>query len=108
MDEQDKLGAERDGGIKSGLLTHSAEYGAAKRLSQFPERIKLAAGKMEPSIVSRYLIDLAQAFNRFYHECPVLIDDRELREARGALVKCVQITLHNGLRLLGLQAPERM
>ncbi|WP_397334175.1 arginine--tRNA ligase [Paenibacillus macerans] len=108
LDEQDKLGAERDGGVKSGLLTHPAEYGVVKRLSQFPQRIKLAAGKMEPSIVSRYLIDLAQAFNRFYHECPVLVDDRELREARVALVKCVQITLHNGLRLLGLQAPERM
>lgn len=108
MDEQDKLGAKRDGGVNSGLLTHPAEYGVVKWLSQFPEWIKLAADKMEPSIISRYLIDLAQAFNRFYRECAVLVDDLELREARLALVKCVQITLRNGLYILGLQAPERM
>ncbi|CAM4440694.1 MULTISPECIES: arginine--tRNA ligase [Paenibacillus] len=110
MEQQDTRGDGRDGCgcAKTELLKHPAEYEVVKRLSQFPERIQLAADKMEPSIVSRYLLDLAQAFNRFYRECAVLVDDRELREARAALVKCVQITLYNGLRLLGLQAPERM
>lgn len=93
---------------KYDLLINSAENEVLKQLSLFPERIRQAADKMEPSIVSRYLIDLAQAFNRFYHDSPVLAEDNDLRDARLALVKCVQITLKNGLHLIGLQAPGRM
>jgi arginyl-tRNA synthetase len=64
--------------------------------------------KYEPSIVSRYLIDLAQSFNRFYHDCPILVDDAKLRSARLALVECVRVTMSNGLRLIGLETPERI
>ncbi|RCX17286.1 arginyl-tRNA synthetase [Fontibacillus phaseoli] len=94
--------------FNSALLNGEAEFALVKQLSLFTERVEQAAVKMEPSIVTRYLVDTAQAFNRFYHDCPILTQDPGLRKARLALVKGVQITLSNGLKLIGLQAPERM
>ncbi|MNC70066.1 Arginine--tRNA ligase [compost metagenome] len=79
---------------------------ALKELYIFGEQVQQAMWKLEPSIVSRYLVDLAQAFNRFYHECPILVEDQAVRNARLALVKSVQITLRNGLALIGLESPE--
>lgn len=81
---------------------------ALKELAVFGERVQQAMSKLEPSIVSRYLVDLAQSFNRFYHECPILVEDTAVRNARLALVKCVQITLTNGLKLIGLEAPQQI
>jgi arginyl-tRNA synthetase len=79
-----------------------------KELYLFPERIEQAMEKLEPSVISRYLIDLSQSFNRFYHDCPILVEDRELRAARLALVKCVRLTLRAGLKLIGLETPEQI
>ncbi|WP_438448677.1 arginine--tRNA ligase [Gorillibacterium sp. sgz5001074] len=79
-----------------------------KELYVFGERIQSAMNKLEPSIVSRYLVDLAQAFNRFYHACKIRVEDETVRNARLALVKAVQITLRNGLRLIGLESPEQI
>jgi arginyl-tRNA synthetase len=80
-----------------------------KELYMFPEQLEQAMNKLEPSVISRYVIDVAQAFNRFYHECPILnVEDAELRSARLALVKAVQTTLRNGLALIGLEAPEKI
>ena len=80
-----------------------------KQLYFFGERIQQAMNKLEPSVISRYLVDLAQSFNRFYHECPILkVEDEKVRTARLALVKSVQITLQNGLKLIGLEAPEEI
>jgi arginyl-tRNA synthetase len=95
-------------GIDPALLQNPEAVGVLKELYLFTERIEQSMQKLEPSIVCRYLVDLAQAFNRFYHECPILVDDLSLRTARLALVKCVQITLRNGLRLIGLQSPEKI
>lgn len=79
-----------------------------KLLSLFSEKIVAAMKKLEPSIISRYLIDLSQAFNRFYHENKVLVEDNSLRHFRLGLVLCTQITLRNGLALIGLQAPQQI
>lgn len=79
-----------------------------KVLSSFGEIVESAMQKLEPSIVSRYLLDLAQSFNRFYHDSKILVDDAPLRTARLAAAKCTAITLKNGLGLIGLEAPERM
>ena len=81
----------------------------AKELYYFVERIEQAMNKLEPSVISRYLVDLAQAFNRFYHECPILkAENEELRAARLLFVQAVKITLRNGLKLIGLEAPEQI
>lgn len=79
-----------------------------KELYVFGERVQSAMNKLEPSIVSRYLVDLSQAFNRFYHACKIRVEDEKVRNARLALVKAVQITLRNGLRLIGLESPEQI
>lgn len=101
-------GQYRMGGYDPALLNNEAEFNLLKALSLFPERIAQALLKLEPSMISRYLVDLAQAFNRFYHDSPILVDDQSLRNARLALVQSVQITLQNGLRLIGLQTPEKI
>lgn len=95
-------------GFDPARITGEAEFALVKQLSLFTERVEQAAAKMEPSMVTRYLVDTAQAFNRFYHDCPILVDDSGLRTARLALVEGVRITLRNGLQLIGLEAPEEM
>jgi arginyl-tRNA synthetase len=97
------------GQIDFTLLANAEAVGVAKELYFFVERIEQAMNKLEPSIISRYLVDLAQAFNRFYHECPILkAESNEIRAARLLLVQAVKITLRNGLKLIGLEAPEQI
>ncbi|TVY08306.1 arginine--tRNA ligase [Paenibacillus cremeus] len=94
--------------VKAEHLTNPEAQGVVRELYLFKERVEQAMHKLEPSIVSRYLVDLAQSFNRFYHECPILVDDEAVRGARLALVRSVTITLKNGLALIGLDAPEKI
>ncbi len=90
-------------------LENEEAQGVLKQLYLFKERVEQAMHKLEPSIISRYLVDLAQSFNRFYHECKILkAEDAEVRKARLALVESVRITLKNGLALIGLEAPEKI
>ncbi len=77
-------------------------------LNKFPEIVEDAGRKYEPSIITRYTIDLAQAFNKFYHDHPILVDDNETKKARLALVAAVRQTIENGLKLIGVAAPEKM
>jgi arginyl-tRNA synthetase len=91
------------------LLGNDEAVGVIKELYYFVERIEQAMQKLEPSIITRYLVDLAQAFNRFYHECPILkAETEQLRDARLILTQAVRITLRNGLKLIGLEAPEQI
>ncbi len=103
-----KSGMELIGSFDAGLLVTKEEYRLVKTLYSFPGIVAQAMEELEPSIVTRYLVDLAQHFNRFYHELPVLVEDRELQAARLALVAASGITIANGLRLIGLAAPERV
>ncbi len=79
-----------------------------KLLAAFPQTVKEAAFKYEPSILSSYLIDLAQSFNRFYIEHRVISENLAETAARVKVVKAVEVTLKKGLSLLGIQAPEQM
>jgi len=99
---------ESNGAIDSQQLLNLEAQLVLKELYLFGERVEQACAKLEPSIISRYLVDLAQSFNRFYHDCPILVEDLAVRQARLALVKSVQITLRNGLRLIGLGSPEQI
>jgi arginyl-tRNA synthetase len=94
--------------IDTTLLQNKEALAVIRELYLFGDRVEQAMHKLEPSIITRYLVDLAQEFNRFYHECHILVDDIDLYKARIALVKCVQITLRNGLQLIGLKAPEKI
>jgi len=94
--------------IDGALLTEAESQALLKTLYRFPERVRLAMEDREPSIVTRYLVDLAQSFNRFYHEHSILVEDAELRAARLAITACTQRVLRTGLGLIGLAAPERV
>ncbi len=79
-----------------------------KLLAAFPQAVKDAAFKYEPSILSGILIDIAQAFNKFYMEHRVICDDLSVQNARLQVVEATEIVLKKGLALLGIQAPEKM
>ena len=77
-------------------------------LARFKEQMRRAAEEYRPSFLARYLLDLARDFNKFYHNCPVLTAAGGLKEARLLLIDGVRVVLHNGLDLLGIEAPEEM
>lgn len=97
-----------DSNFKSELLADDITLEVLKKVQQFPEVIKDAQRKNEPSIITRHIIDVAQAFNRFYHDHPILVEDEELKKARLTVVFVVKEVLSIGLGLLGIKAPERM
>ena len=79
-----------------------------KLVGSFPQAVKDAAFKYEPSIISALLIDIAQAFNRFYIEHRVLSDNMAEQIARLQVVKATADVLKRGLSLLGIEAPDKM
>lgn len=89
-------------------LVKAEEKEVVKAISQFPLKIQEAAAKLEPSIIAKYLITLAAAFNTFYNAQRIITDDVALRTARLAIALAVKITLKQGLGLLGIEAPESM
>ncbi len=85
------------------------EVELAKTLSVFPERINAALADYEPSVVTRYILDLCAAFNRFYHECSIAnCEDAALRSSRIALTKATNQVLRTALHLICLQSPEKI
>ncbi len=90
-------------------LGEKAERALVTRVASFSQRIRNAARDYEPSLISEYLLDLAEEFNSYYANHRILLDDdADLRAARVLLADVVRMVLRNGLKLLGLQAPERM
>ena len=83
------------------------EFELVKALADFPETVKAAAERYEPSFVARWCVDTAQKFNKFYFDCKIL-QDEETRAFRLALTKATLSALSNGLALLGIGVPEKM
>lgn len=79
-----------------------------KLLYKFGEVVENAAQKNEPSVVARYLIDVAQNFSTFYNEHKIITEDKTVQDARLALTYCVGNVLKTGVRLLGMEMPEKM
>ncbi len=77
-------------------------------LDKFPEIIKESAKKYEPSVVTRYAVDLSQAFNKFYFENKINTEKEPIKNARLTLTKAVRQTLGNALGLLGIATPYKM
>ncbi|HEU5038995.1 MAG TPA: arginine--tRNA ligase [Nocardioides sp.] len=94
------------------MLSHEKEGELLRSLAEFPRVVSAAAELREPHRVARYLEDMAGVYHRFYDNCRVLpMGDEEttdLHRARLVLVAATQTVLANGLRLLGVSAPERM
>jgi arginyl-tRNA synthetase len=94
------------------LLSHEKEGDLLRALAEFPRVVAAAAQLREPHRVARYLEDTASAFHKFYDTCRVLpMGDEEPAPIHGArllLVDATRTVVANGLRLLGVSAPERM
>ncbi|MGF9965855.1 arginine--tRNA ligase [Bacillus rhizoplanae] len=88
-------------------LTDDISWTVIKLLNRFPQVIETAFVKYEPSHIAKYLLDVAQAFNKYYGNVRIL-EENEEKESRLALVYAVEIVLKEGLRLLGMEAPEEM
>ena len=94
--------------INYDLLSEGDGAEVLKVIGSFNKAILAAMRKNEPHIITRFVLDLAQVFNKFYHDNPILVDDVEVRKARLALVAATRQTIENALALLGMHAPERM
>lgn len=94
--------------VNTNLLLDEQSYKVLKLLYSYPEVIRNAADKNEPSIISRFLIDLSKAFSSFYNENKIMIDEKEVQDARIYLTYMVNLVLKNGASLLGINMPEKM
>ncbi|MGV8151199.1 MAG: arginine--tRNA ligase [Candidatus Woesearchaeota archaeon] len=90
------------------LLKTDSEYSIIRQLSDYPMILEKSALEMKPALICRYLIDLSQKFNEFYHSSPVLNTDVQLRDARLALISAVQIVLKSAMGLLSIVPVEEM
>lgn len=90
------------------FISSDSAYQLAKLIYRFPQVIVDAAEKYEPSVVTRHVVDIAQSFNKFYHDEHILVDNQAEKQAKLALTFAAKQTIKNGLALLGMQAPERM
>ena len=90
------------------ILSGDTEKALIKQIAQFCEEVKLAARDYDPSHINRYLQELAGCFHRFYTACRIKGEAPEVLSARLKLADDTRIALKNGLRLIGVDAPEKM
>lgn len=94
--------------INFSVLKEKEAIETVKLLYNFNEVVQNAAEKNEPSVVARYLIDVAQNFSTFYNEHKIITEDKALQDARLALTYCVGTVLKTGVTLLGMEMPDKM
>lgn len=90
------------------LLKEEQELDLIRRLADLPQEIEIAAHNLDPSRITHYVLDVASLFHSFYNACHVRVEDEELMKARLLLILCTRQVLANVLKLLGIDAPERM
>lgn len=98
----------RVGPYQAHLLMEKSERALIIKLSKLSSLIDEAAAELKPHLIAKYARELAESFNLFYKDCPVLNADEELRKARLMLVDCARKVLSVVLDLLGIEAPEEM
>ena len=90
------------------LLNNKEGYEVVRLIGNFGEIVKSAVAKNEPSVLSRYLLDLAKSFSRFYNEHHIICEEKDVQDARLLLTKVTGDILKEGLALLGIRCPEKM
>ena len=90
------------------LAANAVEVKVIKFIQQFPQIVAEAAAQLKPAILSRYLLDLSQAFSNFYNDCPILNAEEKVKNARLVLCQSVRQVLENGLKLLAIDVLEEM
>lgn len=96
------------GEVDYAALTDDVTYNLVKVLAGYEDAVFNAAEKNEPSVVARYVIALATAFNKFYHDCTILQAEEKEKKARLILTDMVQKILCEACGLLGMECPEEM
>lgn len=99
---------EVDDNVDFSILTDKEAFNVIKKLEGFKSAVLGAHDKYEPFYITRYIVGLAQEFNRFYHECPIVVEDENIKKARILLTKTVNTVLKAGMELLGMESPEKM
>ena len=92
-------------------LTYTApeEASLVKVLSRFPEKVASAIADYEPSVITRYILDVAASFNRFYHNCPIVsADDAAVRATRIEITRAVNQVLGNAFPLICMRKMEKI
>ena len=96
-------------GVMTDAPLSELEAELAKTIAVFPERVNQAIADYEPSVVTRYILDLCAAFNRFYHECSIAnCEDEQLKSSRVALTRATNQVLRTALHLICMQSPEKI
>lgn len=90
------------------LAKSGSAYELTKLIYAFPGVVEQAGEKYEPSIITRHIIDIAQCFNKFYHDEHIIVDDEVEKTSKIALVIATKRVIATGIGLLGMKAPERM
>lgn len=90
------------------LAKSDSAYELTKLIYAFPGVVEQAGEKYEPSIITRHIIDIAQCFNKFYHDEHIIVDDEVEKTSKIALVVATKRVIATGIGLLGMKAPERM
>ena len=91
------------------VITAPEESALLLTLSKFPEKVLDAVAQYEPSIITRYVIDVCTAFNRFYQNCPILsAEDENVRASRVRFARATGTVLRNALRLICIKTPEKI
>jgi arginyl-tRNA synthetase len=103
----DPAGVSMDG-VEVEALADQSEAELLKILGRFPDSVRRAAEALEPQRLIAYLEETARAAHLWYHRCRVLGEPPRVERARLALARATRIVLANGLRLVGVSAPERM
>ncbi len=92
----------------SKISVNDDEFAVCTLLETFPDVVKSAAEKYEPCYVTRFAVDLAKAFNKFYFDCKILSEDENLSAYRVAITKATRLALKKALKLIGVGSPEKM
>jgi arginine--tRNA ligase len=90
------------------LAKSDSAYELTKLIYALPGVVEQAGEKYEPSIITRHIIDIAQCFNKFYHDEHIIVDDEVEKTSKIALVIATKRVIATGIGLLGMKAPERM
>lgn len=96
------------GDVDYSLITDLEAMELLKAINKFPKAVADAAEKYEPFLISRFAIEVAQAFNRFYNSSRINVPETDIRNARLKLTAVTRKTLRDALALLGIDCPEQM
>lgn len=108
LDEKNLTYEKNSGNKNLTLLKSMKEKNIMSLLSRYPETLELSANNRAPHNLAQYLRDLATEFHSYYNDSTFIVDESNIRNARLTLIKATQIVLYNGLKLLGVSAPEIM